>query len=133
MNDEQQGNNKQQINIDLPSAFGGRRIQQLDIQDRRTHPAAEFNWYILNQLGVPARISDVLTDILLWLAASTFVGSVGKSLIQLPGVPMIVSVIWVIAVIFSVYILKIDTVSKVRWSLVYRWFLICLGISLGVR
>jgi|GEM_PF-3293230 len=133
MKDDQQIPNKPQVNVELPSAFGGRRLQQLNIQGSRNHPTADFNWYLLNQLGVPARVPDVIADMLLWIAASSFVGSVGKQLIQLPGVTAIAAVILAIAVVLSVYILKIATVPQVRWSLVYRWFLIFTGVSLGVR
>ena len=133
MNDEQKLPNQPRVNVDLPRAFGGRRIQQLDIQGSRTHPTADFNWYILNQLGVPSRFPDVIADILLWIAASSFLASVSKQLIQFPGVLAILAVISAIAVVLSIYILKIATVPKVRWSLVYRWFLIFLGLSLGVR
>jgi hypothetical protein len=133
MNEEQQTPNKQQVNVELPSAFGGKRIQQLDIQGSRTSPIADFNWYLLNQLGIPARVPDVLADMLLWLAACTFIGSVGKQLIQLPLVPAIASIVLAIAVVLCVYILKIATTPSIRWSLVYRWFLVCLGVYLGVR
>lgn len=133
MNDDKQVPNKPQVNVELPTEFGGRRIQQLNIQGSRTHPNAEFNWYLLNQLGIPARVPDVLADMLLWLAASSFLASVGKQLIQLPGVPVIVVAISGIVIFLSVYILKIAPEPKVRWSLTYRWFLILIGISLGVR
>ncbi|MBR8832553.1 MAG: hypothetical protein DSM106950_00535 [Stigonema ocellatum SAG 48.90 = DSM 106950] len=133
MNDNQEVPNKPQINFELPTQFGGKRVQQLDIQGDRTHPIADFNWYILNQLGVPSRFSDVIADILLWVAASSFLASVSKQLIQFAGVSVIIAVISVLALALSIYILKIATVPKVRWSLVYRWFLIFLGVCLGVR
>ncbi len=133
MNDDQQIPNKSQVNVELPSGFGGRRLQQFDIQGSRTHPVDDFNWYVLNQLGIPARVPDVMADMLLWIAASSFVGSVGKQLIRLPGVAAIAGMILAIAVVLSIYILKIATLPQIRWSLVYRWFLIFTGISLGVR
>ncbi len=132
MNDEQKLPNQPRVNVDLPSPFGGKRIEQLDIQGSRTHPTADFNWYI-NQLGVPARIPDLIADMLLWIAASSFLASVGKQLIQFPGVLAIVAAILAIAVFLSIYILKIATVPKVGWFLGYRWFLIFLGVFLGVR
>ncbi|MER3491066.1 MAG: hypothetical protein C4323_01285 [Mastigocladus sp. ERB_26_2] len=133
-NDKQLPNaNKPQVNVELPTEFGGRKIQQLDIQGHTTHPHADFHWHLLNQIGVPARVPDVLADLILWLAASTFIGSVGKLLIHLPGVIAIIGVVLIILFFLSIYVLNTASQASIRWSLVYRWILIFIGIGLGVR
>ncbi|MCX7592371.1 MAG: hypothetical protein N2235_01175 [Fischerella sp.] len=133
MGDDKQVPKKQQVNVELPTQFGGRQIQQLDIQDSKAHPHADFNWYLLNQIGVPARIPDVLADLVLWLAASTFLGSVGKQFIQFPGVLAIIAIVLVILLFLSIYVLKTASQPSIRWSLLYRWVLLFIGVCLGGR
>ncbi len=133
MKDDRQIPNKPRVNIELPTEFGGRKIQQLDIQGNRTLANEDFNWYLLNQLAVPSRVVDIMADILLWLATCSFLASISKHCIKLAAVWGTVTVISAIAVFLSFYILKIAPLPKVRLSLAYRWFLIFIGVYLGVR
>jgi hypothetical protein len=133
MNNDSQNQNKSQANVELPSAFGGRRFQQIDLQDTRTNPTSDFSRYLVNQLVVPGRVVDIFADMLIWISASSFLASGSKLLIKLPGVSVIAAIVSALAVFLSIYVYNIATTSKVRWSLVYRWFLIVIGVLLGVR
>ncbi|MER3587451.1 MAG: hypothetical protein C4322_03010, partial [Mastigocladus sp. ERB_26_1] len=61
------------------------------------------------------------------------IGSVGKLLIHLPGVIAIIGVVLIILFFLSIYVLNTASQASIRWSLVYRWILIFIGIGLGVR
>lgn len=133
MKDDKQVPNQPRVNIELPTEFGGKKIEQLDIKGNRTHPNEDFKWYLLNQIVVPSRVPYIMADILLWLATCSFLASISKHWIKLTPIAVTVAITVGIAVFLSFYILKIAPSPKVRLSLAYRWFLIFLGVSLGVR